>query len=283
MRSYSLAHLTVLNVPPPQMTAMAAAAGYSHVGFRLCPAVPDGPAYLLDQPAMVRETAAVLRDTGVRLFDIEIIWLRRDTNPADYAAFLELGALLGARAVLVGGDDPDEARLTARLAALCDMAAPLGLTINLEIMPWTATRDLPAALRVIDGVAQPNVGLLVDALHFHRSRSSVAQLAQLPSRLFQYAQLCDASDPIPETVAELQHTARNARLFPGDGDIDLVSLVAALPTDVPISLEIPNLQMAREMDDEKRIASALAAARRVVAAAEHRKGHSSASTDAVDR
>lgn len=264
MRAYSLAHLTVLDVPPPRMTQMAAEAGYSHVGFRLWPAVPGGPAYLLGQPAMVRETKAVLRDTGVKLFDIEIVWLRPETRLTDYTRFLELGASLGAKAVLVGGDDPVEARLTARLAALCEMAAPLGLTINLEIMPWTATRDLPAALRVINAIPQANVGLLVDTLHFHRSRSSVAQLAKVPPHLFNYAQLCDAPDPIPDAIADLQHTARNARLFPGEGDIDLAAILAALPADLPISLEIPNAQLALEIDDQVRVSRALAAARAIV-------------------
>jgi sugar phosphate isomerase/epimerase len=271
MRAYSLAHLTVLDVPPPRMTQMAAQAGYSHVGFRLWPAVPRGPAYLLSQPAMVRETKAALRDTGVKLFDIEIVWLRPETRLADYARFLEVGASLGARAVLVGGDDPVEARLTARLAALCEMAAPLGLTINLEIMPWTATRDLPAALRVISAIPQTNVGLLVDTLHFHRSRSSVAQLAKVPPHLFNYAQLCDAPDPIPGAVADLQHTARSARLFPGEGDIDLAAIIAALPADLPMSLEIPNAQLAVEVDDLSRITKALTAARSVVESTERQR------------
>jgi sugar phosphate isomerase/epimerase len=37
------------------------------------------------------------------------------------------------------------------------------------------------------------------------------------------------------------HTARCARLLPGDGTIDLQGLFDALPADLPISMEVVNL------------------------------------------
>jgi sugar phosphate isomerase/epimerase len=37
------------------------------------------------------------------------------------------------------------------------------------------------------------------------------------------------------------HTARCERLLPGDGTIDLQGLFAALPSDLPISVEVVNL------------------------------------------
>ena len=40
---------------------------------------------------------------------------------------------------------------------------------------------------------------------------------------------------------EMVHTARCARLLPGDGNIDLTVLFAALPADLPISVEVVNL------------------------------------------
>jgi sugar phosphate isomerase/epimerase len=55
-----------------------------------------------------------------------------------------------------------------------------------------------------------------------------------------YAQICDAPGEIPNTVEGLIHTARCERLLPGEGDIDLVSLFANLPADLPISVEVPH-------------------------------------------
>lgn len=49
--------------------------------------------------------------------------------------FLANGQHLGARHILVASDDPNEARLTAHFAALCEAAAAHGLTCDLEFMP----------------------------------------------------------------------------------------------------------------------------------------------------
>jgi len=38
------------------------------------------------------------------------------------------------------------------------------------------------------------------------------------------------------------HTARCARELPGDGNIDLKGLFNALPNDLPISVEVVNLE-----------------------------------------
>ena len=81
MRALSLAALTVLELSPVQMVHCAAAAGYSHVGLRLLPATTDEPVWdMLGDSAMVREVAAALDDTGVRVLDVEILRLRPDIN-----------------------------------------------------------------------------------------------------------------------------------------------------------------------------------------------------------
>jgi hypothetical protein len=56
-------------------------------------------------------------------------------------------------------------------------------------------------------------------------------------------------------------------MFPGEGGIDLVALARAMPGDIPISLEVPTLELARTMDARTRAQRALDAARRVIAAA----------------
>ncbi|MBP2228746.1 sugar phosphate isomerase/epimerase [Azospirillum agricola] len=263
--SFSLAHLTVLDVAPPEMVALAARAGYDHVGVRLLPATPGGPAYLMDDPRLLRETLAAVADTGVTVFDLEIIRLEPHTDLAAFTPFLEIGQALGARAILVAGNDPDEARLTARFAGLCEAAAPYGLSADLEFMPWTDVPDLSKAARVVRAAAQPNGGVLVDALHFDRSGSRIADLAALPREWLHYVQLCDAPAEKPATTEGLIHAARAERLFPGEGGIDLLSILRPLPRDVPVSLEIPTDTLARSVGPEERARRALAAAKALLA------------------
>ena len=146
----SLAALTVLELSPADMVSCAAEAGYSHVGLRLIPATDREPTWpIIGDTPLVREVERRLADTGIKVLDIEIFRLKPDTRVDDYRAALETGAKLGARHVLVAGNDPDESRLVERFAALCDLGAPLGLTMNLEPMPWTDVKTLQQGARVI--------------------------------------------------------------------------------------------------------------------------------------
>ncbi|MDE2364392.1 MAG: sugar phosphate isomerase/epimerase [Hyphomicrobiales bacterium] len=260
-RIFSLAYLTAAPLSPPDVVALAAELGYGAVGLRALPAAPGGDFDpLLADKALVRETIARIRDTGVGVFDVEIVRLAADFAVKRFEPFLELCGELGAKAVLVAGDDPDEARLTASFAAFCDAAAPYGLSADLEFMPWTAVADARAALRIVERAARPNGGVLVDALHAGRSATTTADIAAIPRNYLHYAQICDAPVPTPRTNEELIFTARCARLLPGEGGIDLAGIFAALPADLPVSIEVPN-------DERKPAAGVKAWSRDALAAA----------------
>ena len=245
-RIYSLAYLTSNTLTPPQALQLAAELGYAYVGLRLLPNMAGGPQqFLIDRPEVLRETLAVQKDTGVGVFDLEIIRIGAGFEPRAWLPLLEAGAALQARAVLVAGDDPDEARLTDSYARLCEFMQPFGMTADVEFMPWTAVPDARAALRVVEGAGRPaNAGILVDALHVSRSATSLDDLRAIPCELLHYAQICDAptreQHGRPFSVDEMIHTARCERLLPGDGGIDLRSLFAALPGDLPVSVEVPH-------------------------------------------
>ncbi|MGH8350434.1 MAG: sugar phosphate isomerase/epimerase family protein [Pseudomonas sp.] len=243
-RVFSLASLTVLELSPPDMVEVAARAGYSHVGLRLVPATPEEHHFaLVADSELRRQTLARLRDTGIGVLDVEILRLKPETVVADFEKILEVGAQLGASELLVAGNDPDEQRLTEHFAELCDLAALYGLHPHLEFMPWTDARNLQQAVRIVENAGRENGGVLVDAFHFDRSESRLEDLAKVaPSRL-RYAQLCDVAGLRPTDMAEILRQARNERRFPGDGDCDLSGLLGCLPTNIPLSLEIPTVQL----------------------------------------
>ena len=240
-RSFSLAALTVLELSPPDMVEVAARAGYQQVELRLVPATPDEQHFpLVADAALRRQTLARLHDTGIQVLDIEILRLKPESRvESDFARALEIGAELGASQVLVAGNDDDEARLTDNFTGLCDLAAGFGLNPHLEFMPWTGVKNLEQARRIVTAVARPNAGLLVDAFHFDRSGSHLDDLATIPAGWMHYVQLCDVIGSRPDDMAEIIRQARQERCFPGDGDIDLEGLLHVLPSDVPLSLEIP--------------------------------------------
>lgn len=265
VRRYTFAPLTAMHCAPPQLLQLAAQAGIWGVGLRLLPTVPGALHYpLMRQPEQLRETLACMRDTGIVVFDLELIRIGADFRAADHRPMLEVGQQLGAQVVNVIGDDPEPARLAASYAALCDAAAPFGLSCDIECMPWSAVPDVAAAHRIVAAVQRPNVGVLVDALHFARSTSTLADVAALPRGWIHYGQICDGRLPGPSTREGLIHDARCERLLPGEGDIDLAGLFAQLPADVPVNIEVPNDKRAPAMGYEAWARAAVAATRAVL-------------------
>jgi sugar phosphate isomerase/epimerase len=266
MTAYSLAYLTSVPLAPADALVLAAKLGYRHTGVRIAPTLPGGDfSPLASDAAMLRETVGRIRDSGATVFDVEIARLGKDFSVAAFAPFLETCGALGARAILVAGDDPDEGRLTASFAAFCDAAANYGLTADLEFMPWTKVPNAKTALRIVGNAARPNGRILVDTLHAARSASTLADIAAIPRSMLSYAQLCDAPGEIPATQEGLIHTARCGRLLPGEGGIDLVGILSQLPADLPISLEIPNQERLPALGPEEWARQALAASKIVVA------------------
>ena len=262
-RDYSLAHLTALSLSPPELVDAAADAGYRYVGLRLTRVTPIEPHYpLATDPGLMRTTKVHLAATGIEVLDIELARISPNENVRDFERFLEAGAELGARHVITQLPDPDRARKTDRFAQLCELARPLGLTIDLEFPSWTETPDLREATRILRAANQPNAGILIDLLHFARSGSSVADLRQLPTEWFHFAHVCDAPPGVPPTNEELIHTARFERLFPGEGGIDVHGILAALPPGIPYALEIPRATLVAQVGAKEHARLAITAARR---------------------
>ncbi len=262
-RKFSLAYLTTAPMLPPEVLELAAGLGYDAVGLRALPAVPGGndTSPLITDKALLRETRRALQATGIPVFDMEIVRLNAAFTVAEFAPFLDVCGALGAKAILVAGDDPDEARLTQSFAAFCAAARPYGLTADLEPMPWTKIPNVATALRILEAAGAGNGGLLVDALHTARSSTTLADVRAIPRARINYIQLCDAPAEIPTTLEGLLHTARAERLLPGDGGLPLQALLEALPADVPVSLEIPNDVMRANIGTMAWAAQALAKAR----------------------
>ena len=268
MPSFSLAALTALDLAPVQLIEVAHACGYEQVGLRLLPATSGGTAYrLMEDRQQLKATKAHLAATGIRVADLEVVAFRPDTVVASFEAFMETGRELGARHTLVAAYDPDLDRFADRFAEYCALAETFGLTADLEFMPWTFVPDLPTASRLIAKTRSPAAGVLVDALHFDRSRSRLEDLGRLSPHRLHYWQICDAPAERPATMEAMIHAAREERMFPGEGGLDLIGLARAMPADTTISIEVPTATLARTVDAQTRAARALRDARAVIAAA----------------
>ena len=277
---YSLAHLTVLSLAPPQLIEVAARVGYDYVGVRMTRVTPDEVLYdLARNSALMRETKARLADTGIAVLDVELFRMDPSLDAENFIPELEATAELGARHVIAQLPDPDRERATARFARLCDLAKPLDIFVSLEFPHWTETGTLTEAASVVRAVNRSNAGILVDMLHFGRSNSSLDELSQLPREWLRYAHVCDAAKEVPPTMAGIIRTARDERQFPGEGGIAVREILARMPQDIPYALEIPRVTLTKAVGPEEvaRLALVVAKSHLDDSAGERRRTSTSAS------
>lgn len=220
---------------------VAAEAGFQKVGIRLTstPSVGVPPYDMLGDTPLVRETARRLADTGISVLEVEFLRFEPDIPVGVPEGFLETGARLGAKYVLVMSAEPDEARTLDRFGDLCERAAQFGLHVVLEFAIYTGVRTLEHAAQMIKLSGRTNASILVDALHFSRAGGLPAHIAHIDPSLFHYAQICDAVQVRPTDTPGLIREARTGRLLPGDGVLPLRDLVRALPNGIPLNIEAP--------------------------------------------
>ena len=162
---------------------------------------------------------------------------------------MEFASRLGARymlctSVLVSEYDArEEPRTMENLAQLCEVGAPLGIRPMLEFMIYRSVGTLADAVRMVDRVRHPNLGICVDALHLSRSGGSPESLRNVDPGLLGYAQICDAPGTLPP-AAQIPLEARSDRLDPGEGPLAAGRAAGRPAAGHPRSVEAPSLRVA---------------------------------------
>jgi sugar phosphate isomerase/epimerase len=224
----SLAAGTVLDVGPAAAVDVAAESGFPAVGLWFDPGTWTG--------ATTAVVDARLRATGVTALDIEPVILGR--GPDHGEALVDTAAELGVAHVLVASGPAERSVVVERLAALCERAAPAGVTVVLEFLPIFSIGTLADALAVVDEVARSNAGVLVDTLHLARSGGGSDDLRRVSPDLVPYLQIADApATLVGDDRNALREEALHGRLLPGDGELPLEEVLLAVPS-VPLSLEL---------------------------------------------
>lgn len=201
----------------------------------IIPAGPVLPAPLLVSPALFDAAVATLGD---RLRVAEALGCQRAAvvvNP------------------FCDGKLEDAAGLAReRLELLAERAAPYGITLAVEFIAarrlpdWLSgtrpfVRDLGALLTLLDSVAAPNVGVLLDTCHVYASGLDLASVrAQLQGRIA-FVQVSD----VPAGVAPVD-MEDGLRLLPGAGVLDFAKLdgdLSGLGYDGPWSIELFSQQI----------------------------------------
>lgn len=196
--------------------------------------------------------AAALAEAGLRVAEVEVIanWL--PAHPAAPHPFWEplkwqtpvrlfdLATTFAAptvSAVELFGLPFDGPAMAASFRELCHRAADRGLRVALEFVPSGGIAGLAEAWEVVERADCANGGLMVDACHFHTSRSDPDLLARIPGERIFSIQLADAGAEAGPDMVDRQLD----RLLPGAGVIDMGTFMRALAatgTRAPAGIEM---------------------------------------------
>ena len=227
-----LAAGVVPELSPPDAVDAAAMGGFDMAGIWF-----DAETWT---PKIGREVVRRLRTNGISAIDIEPLWLRPGELESDLFRLLDAGAEVGARNALLVSLDHDQSANIDKMSRLCEHAEALGIRVCLEFGLFTEIKTLDSALSVVDKVSSPAKGILIDALHLHRSGGTPGDVARLPAALLPYAQLCDAArdGPSADDADGIIQEAVDGRLQVGAGALPLRELLKSLPESLPLSIEL---------------------------------------------
>ncbi|MFJ4653219.1 sugar phosphate isomerase/epimerase family protein [Nocardia sp. NPDC088792] len=233
--------LSVFGLPPVGFVDLAADLGCRYITVLLQNLgwVPLGyPAFSLqDDVALRRDLVAAMEHRGVSISLGDGFLVLPGADMRSFRGDLDMLAELGVPCVNVVSLDPDRDHTFDQFAALAELAAQRGLGSVVEPVPGLTVGDLSTALAAVKYVGRPDFRLLIDTMHLVRSGSGAADLAAVDPRLIGYAQISDTTlEPRSGNYAE---EAMYERMIPGEGELPLGDILAALPADVVIGLEVP--------------------------------------------
>ncbi|MET9386288.1 TIM barrel protein [Streptomyces sp. NPDC002928] len=269
MDRLAIEHQTVFGLPPVEFVRLAADLGCRHIAVALtgAPHNPHGYApYSLRADAGLRErTTAAMRDCGVSISLGEGFTVRPGADLRESAADLETMAELGVPRINTVSLDPDLGRSLDQFGVLAEMAGERGMATTVEFAPSLTIKDLDTALAAVHHVGREDFGVLIDTMHLVRSGHSAVDLAAIDPVVIGYVQLSD--NTIRQRSSVYREDSVN-RMVPGEGEFPLAEILAALPPDVVIGLEVPMLSRAEAGEQtEDRARRCVRGARDLLAAA----------------
>jgi sugar phosphate isomerase/epimerase len=234
--------LSVFGMPPIEFVRLVADLGCRYittgmVGFAPLKALNYQPYSLRDDPRLRQNLITAMEDHDVSISLGEGLLIAPGVDVRSYADDLDIMAELRIPRINTVSLEPDQARTFDELAALTALAADRGIATCLEPVVGLSIADLPSALAAVEYVDRDEISLLIDTMHVARFGATADDLRSLPAQRIGYIQLSDTTlQPRMKFYAE---EAMFERMMPGTGELPLADMLAALPDDRVVGLEIP--------------------------------------------
>lgn len=241
MPAIGIENISVFGLPPVEFVNLAADLGCQHISTGLTSFGYNPQRYppfsLRDDVHLRRQMVAAMQERSISISLGEGLTVREGSDVRSYANDLDVFGDLGVKRINTVSMDPDLSRSFDQFGTLAEMAAARGMVTTVELSPSLTVADLETALAAVRHVGRSDFNLLIDTMHLVRSGSTPADIAALDSDLIGYIQVCDA--PRASRFENYFEEAMFERMVPGEGELDLQSLLAALPHDRVFAIEVP--------------------------------------------
>jgi sugar phosphate isomerase/epimerase len=234
VRALSLHQVAAADASPAELVRVASALGCRHVCL-FTQGFGEAFPFPVVRDHEVAELKRLMDGLGVSVLGTTSFPLTPTLAVASYAAGLARSEELGSRVANVRFLDTDRSRLVENFGGLAELAARHGVELSIEFTGFGATGALAQALEVIRLAGRGKIS--IDPLHIVRTGTPLEALRRLAPGMIGYLQFCDG--PLVGSPQTYGRESSADRLPPGDGEFPLVELLALIPPDMPISLEVP--------------------------------------------
>lgn len=234
--TFTLPWAMIFHLPFAEQVKTAQAVGFQGLSLQ-----PHFMADCTRAGLKLKDMKKMAEDAGVRIGRIDPLctWVPdwRDHNfgdeynlltTLDPTLFLDLSATLGCKYLSVnamwrpGHYNLDQ--IAAFYRAICDKAAPYGISCDIEPIPMWGIRTLEDTLEIIRRSGAKNGGIVFDVTHFVRGSTPMSVLENTPGHLIHCVQLCDGLMPAKYSLEEECFS----RLWPGEGAFPIPEIVRVL-------------------------------------------------------
>jgi sugar phosphate isomerase/epimerase len=196
------------------------------------------------------EMRRILEGSGIRHVEIEFLtgWFlppgeRRAASDRRRALLFTACEGLRARHLKVGDFERSEyplPRLIDEFGQLCREAAPRGIRVVYELMPFAVVGSLEATRALVEGAAQKNGGVIFDLWHIVKLGIPYADVMGFPGEYFLGLEINDGYLKTPPGMDLVTETTSHRKLC-GEGEFDIEGFLDQLPRSGfrgPVGIEV---------------------------------------------
>ncbi|MDQ2650736.1 MAG: sugar phosphate isomerase/epimerase [Actinomycetota bacterium] len=148
---------------------------------------------------------------------------------------LGIAEALGAEHVSIAapfaGEDAPIEQVIDSLGEFTRRASQRGIRPHLEISNGSKVSSVTTAMQLLDGVADPDLGIVLDTYNLIRAGGTPSDVDELPlDRVFQIQLVDGAEQPVGDRFYDSLH----CRQLPGDGDLPVAEVVRRLRARGPL-------------------------------------------------